>query len=215
MISSSRGTSHLFAINPQSAKFQISNQPVALSAISRIRNGHSGWRGTVTGAAAAATGRFNFLSGAIASVFHNSKGGGFSSDRDAKFYLLVFAPSGHLVQYALTNPTGEITNSAYDSSSESLLVEAVQRWNVCQKQYHKEREFSFDIYTENGNLDMKKIYPEAMIKEKSELDRVKDNLVGSGDKHRCYMSEAELQMHQQLIPIWAKPRVSPYYSCGN
>ncbi|KAJ6301052.1 hypothetical protein OIU77_015371 [Salix suchowensis] len=114
MISSSRGTSHLFAINPSggAVNFQSSessyvskhggvggmNRPtvsrppclglqmhnqqslcapgptVTLSAVSRIRSGNNGWRGTVTGAAAAATGRLGSLSGAIASSFHKCKG---------------------------------------------------------------------------------------------------------------------------------------------
>ncbi|KAK6132958.1 hypothetical protein DH2020_033249 [Rehmannia glutinosa] len=64
MISSSRGTSHLLLFLPPGTGLQVLTQqdicasgpPVNLSAISRIRSGSNGWRNTVSGAAAAATG---------------------------------------------------------------------------------------------------------------------------------------------------------------
>ncbi|KAL7218091.1 hypothetical protein ACSBR2_011379 [Camellia fascicularis] len=48
-----------------------SGPPVTLSVVGRIRSGNSGWRSTVSGAAATATGRMSSLSVAIASAFHN------------------------------------------------------------------------------------------------------------------------------------------------
>ncbi|KAK9268924.1 hypothetical protein L1049_000689 [Liquidambar formosana] len=109
MISSSRGTSHLFAISPfggsvnfqsadacVTAKYsglgvmtkpavrwppnvgvQMPNQqslfasgpPVTLSVVSRIKSGNNGWRGTVSGAAATATGRMSSLSWCYSFIF--------------------------------------------------------------------------------------------------------------------------------------------------
>lgn len=236
MISSLRGTSHLFAINPEggSVDFQTNSQqmpiqeslcavgpPVTLSPICRIRNGHSGWRGAVTGAAAAAaTGRFNSPSGAIASTFHNCNGGG-SQYSKSNFHLLVFSPSGSLIQYALRVPSGleygaaiAGMGNAYDSATEydgKLSVEAIQKWNVCQKQNRAEREESFDIYGDHGNLDSKKIYPERnlILSVVGDTACSRARSVSDEKHHLFYISEAELSMHQHLALIWAKPGVSP------
>ncbi|KAF2314238.1 hypothetical protein GH714_024398 [Hevea brasiliensis] len=265
MVSSSRGTSHLFAINPfgGSVNFQTSdasyttknngfgvmtksavrwppnlgllmhNQqsicatgpPVTLSVVSRIRNGNNGWRGTVTGAAAAATGRLGSLSGAIASSFHNSK-----SNNDlyvdgttlkTKYHLLVFSPSGCMIQYVLRISMGIDSinvvsglGTAHESVPESdgrLAVEAIQKWNICQKQNRRVQEDNVDIYGENGNSDSNKIYPEGK-KNGNSVHRE-----GSGaatkakisleEKHHLYISEAELQMHQPHVPVWTKPEI--------
>ncbi|KAE8704044.1 Autophagy 18 F isoform 2 [Hibiscus syriacus] len=206
MISSSRGTIHLFAINPMGGsvclqsgdadfahkngslgvmtKPQVprlpnsslcaSGPPVTLSVVSRIRNGSNGWRGTVSGAAAAATGRMGSLSGAIACSFHNCKGNNFllseSSSLKGKYHLLVFSPSGCMIQYAL-RPSAELDstpvvtglNTTYESTTDSdvrLVVEAIQKWNICQKHTRRERDDNVDIYGENGTLDNNKVYPE-------------------------------------------------------
>lgn len=266
MISSSKGTSHLFAINPSGgcvsvqfpdagyttknngfggmtkpaasvphkSGFQMHNQqslcasgpPVTLSVVSRIRNGNNGWRGTVTGAAAAATGRAGSLNGAIASSFHNCKGNNDlyvdSASSKMKYHLLVFTPLGSMMQYALrlsagmdstTNISGINTNY-YDSGPENegrLVVEAVQKWSICQKHSRREREDNFDIYGESGNSDSSKIHPEGRRKgnsihpEGSSMP-AKPN-VSPEEKHHLYISEAELQMHQPSVPLWAKSEV--------
>ncbi|GMI79430.1 ARABIDOPSIS THALIANA HOMOLOG OF YEAST AUTOPHAGY 18 (ATG18) F [Hibiscus trionum] len=265
MISSSRGTSHLFAINsmvgsvsfqsadaagfapknsglgvmtkpqvqcppnigvqtPTQASLCASGPPVTLSVVSRIRNGNNGWRGAVSGAAAAATGRMGSLSGAIASTFHNCKGNNLlfaeSSSLKTKYHLLVFSPSGCMIQYALrpspdcdpSPSTVSGLNTAYESSAESdgrLVVEAMQKWNICQKQTRREREDNIDIYGENGTSETGKVYPED-IKEGTTFPAPstgdKANTKAE-EKHNLYISEAELQMHQAQTPLWAKPEI--------
>ncbi|XP_050367273.1 autophagy-related protein 18f [Argentina anserina] len=260
MVSSSRGTSHLFAINPQggpvdipsseasfnpkytvsgvptrsavrwppNSGLQMPNQqslcspgpPVTLSVVSRIRNGDNSWRGTVTGAAAAATGKTNFFSGAIASSFHNCKANDYhveSSSLKAKYYLLVFSPSGCMIQYALRMPNGldstTVTglNSAYESDHEGdarLVVEAIQKWNVCQKKNRREQEDNTDIYGDSRNLDNNKIYPEGMKKANivypEALSSVPKEKITPEEKNHLYISEAELQMQETQAPLWAK-----------
>ncbi|KAI6690505.1 hypothetical protein NL676_027333 [Syzygium grande] len=264
MISSSRGTSHLFAIDPSggsvsfqsaestfaaqngglgvatksavrwppTADLQMPSQqnicgagnPVTLSAISRIRNGNNGWRGTVSGAAAVATGRFHSLPGAIASCFYACKRSDSYADQNsskAKYHLLVFSPSGCMIQYALQISTGldsmstlaEVGN-AYESAVDCdgrMVVEAIQKWNICQKHTRREREDNFDIYGENGSADSKKIYPEGIIKGGCNsvvgIDAAAKIRISSEEKHHFYISEAELQMHQAQIPLWAKPGI--------
>ncbi|MBA0771039.1 hypothetical protein Gotri_019569 [Gossypium trilobum] len=261
MISSSRGTSHLFAINsmggsvsfqsadagfaprssslgvmtkpqvhwppnigaqtPTQTSFCASGPPVTLSVVSRIRNGNNGWRGTVSGAAAAATGRMGSLSGAVASSFHNCKGNNLlfteSNYLKTKYHLLVFSPSGCMIQYALRlspdhDPTPVVSGlkAAYESTTESdgrLVVEAMQKWNICQKQTRREREDNADIYGENGTSDTGKVYPEEIkegttFTDPSTVDKANTN---PQEKHNLYISEAELQMHQAQTPLWAKP----------
>ncbi|KAL6975320.1 hypothetical protein U1Q18_024115 [Sarracenia purpurea var. burkii] len=264
MISSSRGTSHLFAISPLggSVNFQspdpcftgkngglgvltkpavrwppntgsqVLNQknlyascpPVTLSVVSRIRSGNNGWRSTVSGAAAAATGRMSSLSGAIASTFHNCKGNDLheatSSLKAASYHLLVFSPSGCVIQYALRASSGlEFAAVAsglgsYDPATGSdarLVVEAIQKWNICQKQNRREREDNIDIYGENGNLDSGKIFPEGIEKENSGHPEVRGSIakpkISLEERTHLFISEAELQMHQPRIPLWAKPEI--------
>ncbi|XP_058756502.1 autophagy-related protein 18f [Vicia villosa] len=260
MISSSRGTSHLFAINPQGGYVNIqsnddsptknsglsatTNQvvrrspmsavqmpkqqslyvggpPITLSVVSRIRNGSNGWRGTVSGAAAAATGRKNSLSGAIASSFRIFKGSramyGEGNNSKANYHLLVFSPTGSMIQYALRTVTGQDSavvsglSPTYESTPQAdarLVVEAMHKWNI----YHsrREREDNVDIYGENGISDSSKIYPEEV--EENIINPKVKNVVTKGnpsvnEEHHLYISEAELQMHPPQIPLWAKQEI--------
>ncbi|KAE9459206.1 hypothetical protein C3L33_08893, partial [Rhododendron williamsianum] len=149
-----------------------SGSPVTLSVVSRIRSGSNGWKSTVSGVAAAAMGRMSSLPGAIASAFHNCKGNDFhagNSSLKALNHLLVFSPSGSLIQYALQASSGLESAAVVsglgprDSSPENdarLVVEAIQKWNICQKQNWREREDNSDIYGENGNSDSSKNFPE-------------------------------------------------------
>ncbi|GJW90741.1 autophagy-related protein 18f-like protein isoform X2 [Tanacetum coccineum] len=166
-ISSSRGTSHLFAISPsggpvniQSAEESVnsshrgynydatnkpadrfaSGPPITLSPVSRIRNGNSGWRNVVTGAAVAASGRMNSYSSVIASTFHKCKGKNLDADSGStmsKNHILVFSSSGSVIQYALrlSSEVDSVAvmsglNTAYDSSPDQdsrLIVEPIQK----------------------------------------------------------------------------------------
>jgi len=259
MISSSRGTSHLFAINPQGGHVNIQSYddsfttkhsglgttanhpqgwshssamlkpkqkslvvagpPITLSVVSRIRNGANGWRGTVTGAAAAATGRKTSLSGAVASSFRSYKS---SEGNNSKYHLLVFSPTGSMIQYALrmlTNQDSAVVSGlapAYESLPQDdarLVVEAIQKWNICQSHSRRDREENIDIYGENGMSDANKIYPEEVEEEHTIAPKIRNGVVKVNlsleEKHHLYISEAELQMHQAQTSLWAKPEV--YY----
>ncbi|XP_027340566.1 autophagy-related protein 18f isoform X1 [Abrus precatorius] len=263
MISSSRGTSHLFAINPQGGYINIQSfddnfvaknsafgattnhtarwshnsamqtprqqtlfvagPPITLSVVSRIRNGANGWRGTVSGAAAAATGRKTALSGAIASTFRNYTGNGAyveGNTSKSKYHLLVFSPSGSMTQYALRTLTGQDSavvsglSPAYESNLQAdarLAVEAIHKWNICQSHSRRDREDNLDIYGENGIQDSNKIYPEEVKDDNTNIPKVKNGVMKVNpclvEEHHLYISEAELQMHQAQIPLWAKPEI--------
>lgn len=227
MISSSRGTSHLFEINPEGEV----DSPVPLSAINRIRSGNSsGWIGTVSGAAAAAAGMVGgSLAGAIASTFcycdeqNNKNYYGSASDNSSKRNLLVFAPSGCMTQYAIrANPVGvghetaPMTGFDFESGAETegkLAVEPVQRWSMIQNQSRREMQDQHsDIYGGGTTSDSKsKVFPEVVRKQSVEeaWKITKKGKARVEDKHQLYISEAELQMYQpSQLPLWARRKVN-------
>lgn len=151
------------------------------SAVCRIRSGNSGWRNVVTGAVVAASGRINSYFGVIASAFHKCKGNDVDADLGStmsKYHMLVFSSSGCVIQYAL-RLSSEVdsvavmpgSNNAYESSPDRdsrLIVEPIQKWNICHKQNRREREENIDIYGENGHTDSRKVFPERTENENSD-----------------------------------------------
>ncbi|KAF8116883.1 hypothetical protein N665_0014s0143 [Sinapis alba] len=222
-ISSSRGTSHLFEINPEGE----GNAPVPLSAVNRIRSGNiSGWMGTMSGAAAAAAGMVGgSLSGATASTFcysveHNKNshyGSAAASDNSLKRNLLVFAPSGCMTQYSLkANPVGdgghEMAGFDFESGSETegkVAVEPIRRWSMIQNQSRREMQDQHsDVYGGGTSSDSKsKVFPEIVRKQSAEESWkvTKKGKARVEDKHQMYMSEAELQLYQPTqLPLWGR-----------
>ncbi|XP_060189890.1 autophagy-related protein 18f [Lycium barbarum] len=250
MISSSRGTSHLFAVSPSGGSVDFhtadaypsvcangsrvmakpvnsvnqqsicgSGPPVTLSAVGRIRSGSNGWKNTLSGAAAAATGNISSLSGSIASAFQYYKD--YNQCTDATFlkstyHLLVFSSPGCVIQYTLRMCSGldpVTTTTAVGTTHESglevdtrLVVDAIQKWNICQKQNRKERGGNIDIYGEFGDTDSSKVFPEG-IKVENGLNSKPRNTTTSDERHHMYISEVELEMHKPQIPLWAKSEI--------
>ncbi|XP_076948314.1 autophagy-related protein 18f-like isoform X2 [Bidens hawaiensis] len=218
-ISSSRGTSHLFAISPSEipvnnniiqSNYDAANKPpVTLSAVSRIRSGNNGWRNVVTGAAAvAASSKINSYSGVIASAFHQCA---VSGPTLSKYHMLVFS-SGCVIQYAL-RLSSELDN-AYKSFSpdndSNLNVEPIQKWNICSKQNRRDREENADIYGENGHTDNRKVFPERTENGNDYFEgmsKIKKDNVGHELKNHGYISEIELHPHQLQTPLWARVQI--------
>ncbi|CAH8390038.1 unnamed protein product [Eruca vesicaria subsp. sativa] len=214
VVSSSRGTSHLFEINPK----REGPIPVPLSAVSRIRSANiSGWIGTVSGAAAAAMGTVSAaaagivggggggegsLPGSTTSTFsycieQNKNDQYGSSDNSSERNLLVFAPTGWMTQYAL-NPAGD-GDEALGIDSESVQetegpVVAKRRWSMIQNRSRREMQGQqSDIY--GGGATSASEAPWKVTK-KGNAPRVEDN-------HQLYVSEAELRMYQPTkLPLW-------------
>ncbi|CAN6968830.1 unnamed protein product [Brassica oleracea var. botrytis] len=222
-ISSSRGTSHLFEINPEGE----GNAPVPLSAVNRIRSGNiSGWMGTMSGAAAAAAGMVGgSLPGATASAFcysveqnkNNHLYGSSASDNSLKRNLLVFAPSGCMTQYALkANQVGdgvhEMAGFDFESGSETegkVAVEPIRRWSMIQNQSRREMQDQHsDVYGGGAGSDSKsKVFPEIVRKQSADESWkvTKRGKARVEDKHQMYMSEAELQMYEPTqLPLWGR-----------
>uniref|UniRef100_A0A0D9V6L5 Uncharacterized protein n=1 Tax=Leersia perrieri TaxID=77586 RepID=A0A0D9V6L5_9ORYZ len=261
MISSSRGTSHFFAISPYcgSTSFHynednlaensyvvdssvkhtarwsqnstpslslnqkmlsVSGPPVTLSVVSRIRNGSNLLKGAVHGAAAFATGVSSPLSGAIASTFHNCKGVVKNSDGSSpymKHHLLVFSPSGSIIQYVLhrsveQNPGIDFPSStiSYGSQRETdtrFIIEALQKWDVCHKRNRRDTAES-SVYNDFDNGESNKLFQKVAKKGTSIFPSngtAVEKLRHIGDdNHNFYISESELQTHVVPTPLWSR-----------
>lgn len=270
-ISSSRGTSHLFAISPfggavglhthegtlsdgsrvssyvrspairwwSSSGLLRANQqplpppspPITLSVVSRIKNSNVGWRGTVSGAAAAATGRANSSAGAIAAVFRNGDGQTTQSDLgnfSSKNQLWVFFPSGHLIEYSLHvyngmdsvysgNTTSGMGGGTCEPSQEQdlrVVVEILQKWDVCQIPNRIEREENIDNICKQGSLSGKTgkqalggYRNGTILPHSTGIGGTRKEAINSEEKHHWYLSNAEVQMHRARTPIWAKSEI--------
>ncbi|KAG9131090.1 hypothetical protein Leryth_024693 [Lithospermum erythrorhizon] len=264
LVSSSKGTSHLFDISPSGGPLSSiyadtsTNErsegssvmsknvprrhlnpgphmfyqqnvcapapPVTLSAVNRIRSGSTRWRNSLSSATAVACGKTSSASGAIASAFYgcndievHTNSSSLKTDCD----LLVFSPSGFLIQYAVrrhSEPDSLTTFSGVEAlhepgfdSESRLSVEAVQKWNICQKPNLKELGDNLDIYGQNGYSHSSKVFPERMKRENDAYSGIRSTMtkhkLASEEMHHLYMSEAELQTHQAWTPLWANSEI--------
>lgn len=264
LISSSRGTSHFFAISPYSGstsfhysdnnlaennylmdssvkhathwsqnstpslslnqkKLSVSGPAVTLSVVSRIRNGSNLLKGAVHGAAAFATGVSSPISGAIASTFHNCKGGVPNSDGSLlcmKYYLLVFSPSGSIIQYVLHHsdeqdsgidfPSDAISYGSQRETETKFVIEALQKWDVCHKRNRRDTAESY-LYNDFDNGLNSKLFQKVTRKGTSiypsncaATERLK---LSADENHNYYISESELQTHVVQTPVWSKSGV--------
>ncbi|GAB4855496.1 hypothetical protein Ancab_024114 [Ancistrocladus abbreviatus] len=190
--------------------------PVTLSVVSRIRTGNSGWLNTVSNAASSAAGMVSMPSGAVSAVFHSSiphdsqRGGSKMASLEK---LLVYSPSGHLIQYELLPSVGgELTGTSRTGSGslapmqdEELRVksEPVQWWDVCRRADWPEREECITGLTLGGNST-------GIIMDASDCE---DNCTSGMEevKHpeqpHWYLSNAEVQMSYWRIPIWQNSKM--------
>lgn len=207
--------------------------PVILSVVSRIKYSSFGWLNTVHSSAANVTGKVFVPSGALAAVFHNSLSHS-QQYVDIKTksleHLLVYTPSGHVVQHELLPTVGpEPSDIGSRTQSGSLLhmqddefrvkVDPIQWWDVCRRSEWPERgdPCCNTVDRQDGS---------ELVQEKTcsgdgyGLDFL-DRGDGVGEKkvlncsagkaqERChwYLSNAEVQVNFGRLPIWQKSKVS-------
>ncbi|XP_078447730.1 autophagy-related protein 18g-like isoform X2 [Wolffia australiana] len=193
MISSARGTSHLFAIkSPENFKLLCkhpndqespgrstihSSLPITLSVFSRIRN-ENWWRSTMNGMVAA-TGRAGVFTGIIASAFHDcTQLTGFRKE----FNLLVFCPSGSLIQYVLPDTVDDA----------EVVVEATRKWDICQKKIRRDGIDDSDMYG----------------KKRGRRGFSSKPVFSPEERRHLYISEVEFWTHTVITPLWAKSKIS-------
>ncbi|XP_043708772.1 autophagy-related protein 18h-like [Telopea speciosissima] len=200
--------------------------PITISVVSRLKDGSSGWLNTVSNAAASATGKVFVPSGALAAVFHNSVSHS-SQDSSSKTleHLLVYTPSGHLVQHGLLPSLGtEPNDSGARTGSGSFVqvqdeelkvrVEPVQWWDVCRRSDWPEREVCISLVTRGGQ-DAAESVMDNSDEEHVDMNHAMDSnsitgvkgLVKPFERPHWYLSNAEVQIYTGRIPIWQKSKI--------
>eukprot|EP00252_Welwitschia_mirabilis_P012291 TRINITY_DN27283_c0_g2_i1.p1 TRINITY_DN27283_c0_g2~~TRINITY_DN27283_c0_g2_i1.p1 ORF type:complete len:1012 (+),score=227.66 TRINITY_DN27283_c0_g2_i1:785-3820(+) len=208
---------------PSNTDMHSVSGPVTLYDAYKIKNGNDGWCGTITGAAAVATGRPN-ISGAVAVAFHNSKCQTLQSQSDdlnSKTQLWVFSPSGHVTRYALRpyamggmvvcRRTSAIGTDAGQIEDLSSLIQPLQKWDLGRKLNWIEREDDIEFVSpevekegKNVNSGLKNNGTFANAVHNKHLET---GMAFSKEKHRLYLSKAEVHVQKQRIPTWAKPEI--------
>ncbi|GER24789.1 homolog of yeast autophagy 18 (ATG18) G [Striga asiatica] len=225
-----RGTSLCLASTPpwwSTSSFAINEQQLfppptcTPSVVSRIKCNDSGLLNSVSNAAASMVGKLWVPSGAIAAVFHNANSGDVKSSSSSLEHILVYTPSGFVVQheimYSLVGPEQsegqrEYLSSANPQSEElRVKVEPVQWWDVCRRMDNMEREECISGSIFDGTIDAeiedetKLVFGDNPISGDKKL--VKNNSLKCADRSHWYLSNAEVQINSCRIPIWQKSKM--------
>uniref|UniRef100_A0A2P2MCX2 Uncharacterized protein MANES_01G211900 n=1 Tax=Rhizophora mucronata TaxID=61149 RepID=A0A2P2MCX2_RHIMU len=209
--------------------------PVSLSVVSRIKYSSFGWLNTVGNAAGSAAGKVFVPSGAVAAVFHNSvsqNGQHVKSRANSLEHLLVYTPSGHVVQHELLpsirpepGEGGSRTESAsfvhIQEDDLKVKVEPVQWWDVCRRKDWPEREEC--IFGNVSEQDDAEIVLDGSgcednfgmnFLDVSDVNCAKKTgkaySVKSHEKSHWYLSNAEVQVSSGRMPIWQKSKICFY-----
>ncbi|KAK3014131.1 hypothetical protein RJ639_007923 [Escallonia herrerae] len=198
--------------------------PITLSVVSRIKNVNTGWLNTVSNAASSAAGKQPVPSGGVAAVFHRSirqNSQPARSNVKALENLLVYSPSGYVIQYdLLPSVGGEQGESPLRTGTVSLVqmqeedlrvkVEPVQWWDVCRRADWPEREEI--IYgTTLGSQDAAEGLLDTCDYEDN--DSGEKHLVKPHERSNWYLSNAEVQMRTGRMPVWQKSKIYFYTMC--
>ncbi|XP_044502693.1 autophagy-related protein 18g-like isoform X2 [Mangifera indica] len=207
--------------------------PVSLSVVSRIKYSSFGWLNTVSNAAASSAGKVFVPSGAVAAVFHNSISYSLqhvNSRANSLEHLLVFTPSGHVVQHELL-PAIDMEPSESDLRTRTasslhvqeddlrVRVEPVQWWDVCRRSDWLERgesiseascdrqDFAEIVQSKSncdGNHGMELLDINHSVGGKS---TEKSYSVKSNERSHWYLSNAEVQISSLRPPIWQNSKI--------
>lgn len=192
--------------------------PVTLSVVSRIKHTNSGWLNTVSNAASSAAGKVSIPSGAVAAVFHSSVPQDMQPVNlrgNALEHLLVYTPSGHVVQYKLfPSMGGETSDSTLQSRLGSSVqiqdeelgvkVEPVQGWDVCRRAEWPEREEWMSGITA-GDKSASEITMDNSDWEDN--DSGHKEFTKLYDRSHLYIANAEVQVSSGRIPLWQNSKV--------
>ncbi|XP_008809283.1 autophagy-related protein 18h-like isoform X2 [Phoenix dactylifera] len=205
--------------------------PVTLSVVSRIKNGNSGWLNTVSNVAASAAGKISVPSGALAAVFHNSVHHDslpIPSKANSLEHLLVYSPSGHVIQHELLPYSGaESSGSSSRVGSGSLLqlqdeelhvnAEPVQWWDVSRRSNWPEREENILRVVFNNQQIAETIMDTSDCEDEETLCSMSSangiagrESVKSHERPNWYLSNAEVQISCVRIPIWQTSKICFY-----
>lgn len=207
--------------------------PAVLSVVCRIKYSSFGWLNTVHSSAANATGKVFVPSGALAAVFHNSLS---HSQKHVNMksksleHLLVYTPSGHVVQHELLPSVGPEPSDSGSTQSASLMhmqddefrvkVEPIQWWDVCRRSEWLERGDpccnTFDKQDGTEMVQEKTSSPDGGILDYLDIDDgagervVKCSTGKAQERSQWHLSNAEVQVNFGRLPIWQKSKICFY-----
>ncbi|KAF5455118.1 hypothetical protein F2P56_024729, partial [Juglans regia] len=210
--------------------------PIALSVVSRIKYSSFGWLNTVSNPTASATGKVFVPSGAVAAIFHNSLSQTLqhaNSKANTLEHLLVYTPSGYVVQHELLPSVGiEGSDSGLRTQSASFVhmqedelrvkVEPNQWWDVCRRSDWQEREEFVSGTNIHGQDATGVIQNNSISADDYGIDLlcINGGMTGtnmvktySGKPHErshWYLSNAEVQISSGRLPIWQKSKICFY-----
>lgn len=197
--------------------------PVTLSVVSRIKNCNAGWLNTVSMAAASASGKVSIPSGAISAVFHSCIPQNLQSPQlslNTLEHLLVYTPSGHVIQHKLLPSMGgecgetvlRSPNASMQMKDEELRVrvEPIQWWDVCRRAAWPEREECISSVTLRRKETVEPGDDTSYLLE-NHLEN--QELVKPHDRSLLYLSNSEVQINSGRIPIWQKSKVLVIVPC--
>nr|XP_029118325.1 autophagy-related protein 18h isoform X2 [Elaeis guineensis] len=212
-------------------QFRPPPQPVTLSVVSRIKNCNSGWLNTVSNVAASAAGKISVPSGAIAAVFYNSifhDGLQIPSKANSLEHLLVYSPSGHVIQHELLpSSSAESSDSSSRIGSGPLLqlqdeelhvnAEPVQWWDVCRRSNWPEREENILRIAFRNRQNAETVMDTFDCEDDKTLGSMSSTnsiagkeSVKTHERPHWYLSNAEVQINSGRIPVWQKSKIYFY-----
>jgi len=186
--------------------------------------------------AASASGKLSVPSGAVTAVFHNSIYQGslpVRSKANALEHLLVYSPSGHVIQHELlpsgsessgSSPrVGSGSNSQLQDDEMHVTTEPIQWWDVCRRTNWPERDeniANIALYNQRSSM-MAMDASDCEDSEHSDSTASNDGISGKEimrvrERSSWYLSNAEVQINSWRIPIWQKSKVccNVFKQCG-
>ncbi|KAI3824419.1 hypothetical protein L1987_05878 [Smallanthus sonchifolius] len=177
---------------------------ITLSVVSRIKNVSFGWINSVGNAA---SGKTSVPPGVIAATFHSSISA--VSNVETLEHLLVFSPSGYVIQYELLPSIGreqgesplKVGTASQVAQDEDLRmkVEPIQWWDVCRRTDWLEKEEFI-----GGTAPTRHSSVETAITSSDDEDSKRQ------ERSRWYLSHAEVQMKSGRVPVWQKSKIYFY-----
>ncbi|KAK4418216.1 Autophagy-related protein 18g [Sesamum alatum] len=229
-----RGTSLFLASTPpwwSTPTFTLNEQhslpppSCTLSVVTRIKCSDSGLLNSVSNAAASMVGKLWVPSGAVAAIFHKSNSVG---SLDVKLsgssleHILVYAPSGFVVQHEIMSPMGlepsenkteSLSAPQANAQSEELRVkvEPIQWWDVCRRLDNMEREECISGSFFDGSNDLEIDDDSKMVLKENasagEKKPGKTDSLKSSERSHWYLSNAEVQINSCRLPLWQKSKM--------
>ncbi|KAI3506713.1 hypothetical protein L1887_21276 [Cichorium endivia] len=194
--------------------------PLTLSVVGRIKNNSSGFLNSVTNAASSVVGKTQMPSGAVASVFHNSmayRKQDASKNVNSLEYLLVYTPSGYVIQYELLPSMGipidvgsRTQSGQYQPGLDEelgLIFECRQWWQVCRRLDSPEREECIPASSQGSKTSFYNCRDNVCMGGET---LVKNDSVKRNDRAHLFLSNAEVQINSGRLPIWQNTKVHFY-----